>query len=112
MSVNSAYAQYYDVFVLEWLIKPKYADKAKICYRDTGCFMTHVKYEDAYADLDGDVGKIFNTSNYDVKRQPLIEEYKKGNKTNERWVRWEKNERVWSPKTKNVQFSHRQCWYW
>ena len=67
------------VMYLYWndYIKPKYADMAKICYRGTGCFIAHVKYEDAYADLYGDVGKIFNTSIYDVKRQPIIGEYKK-----------------------------------
>ena len=56
---------------------------ASVCYKETGYFIAHVKYEDIYADLD-EIDKIFSTTNYDVKRQPLIREYKKGNNTNER----------------------------
>ena len=55
---------------------------AKVCYKETGYFIAHVKYEYTYADLD-EIDKIFNRTNYDVKRQPLIREYKKGNNSNE-----------------------------
>ena len=55
---------------------------AKVCYKETGYFIAHVKYEYTYADLD-EIDKIFNTTNYDVKRQPLVREYKKGNNSNE-----------------------------
>ena len=55
----------------------------RVCYKETGYFIAHVKYEDIYADLD-EIDKIFSTTNYDVKRQLLIREYKKRNDTNER----------------------------
>ena len=55
----------------------------RVCYKETGYFIAHVKYEDIYADLD-EIDKIFSTIKYDVKRQLLIREYKKRNDTNER----------------------------
>ena len=55
----------------------------RVCYKETGYFIAHVKYEDIYADLD-EIDKIFSTINYDVKRQLLIRDYKKRNDTNER----------------------------
>ena len=55
----------------------------RVCYKETGYFIAHVKYEDIYADLD-EIDKIFSTINYDVKRQLPIREYKKRNDTNER----------------------------
>ena len=32
-------------------IKPKYQDKAKLCYMDTGSFVIHIKTEDLYEDF-------------------------------------------------------------
>ena len=55
---------------------------ARVYYKETGYFIAYVKYEDIYADLD-EIDKIFSATNYDVKRKPLIREYKKGNDTNE-----------------------------
>ena len=46
-------------------IKPKYQDKAKLCYMDTGSFVIHIKTEDFYKDIANDVEKWFGTSNYD-----------------------------------------------
>ena len=46
-------------------IKPKYQDKAKLCYMDTGSFVIYIKTEDFYEDIAGDVGRWFDTSNYD-----------------------------------------------
>ena len=46
-------------------IKPKYQDKAKLCYMDTGSFIIHIKTEDFYEDIADDVEKQFDTSNYD-----------------------------------------------
>ena len=37
---------------------------------DTGCFIAHAKHEDTYTGFDGDIEKIFDTSNYNVRRQP------------------------------------------
>ena len=49
-------------------IKPKYSEKANLCYMDTNSFIIHVKTEDIYKDIKEDVDKWFETSNYDVDR--------------------------------------------
>ena len=46
-------------------IKPKYVNKASLCYMDTDSFIMHIKTEDFYKDIAGDVDKWFDTSNYD-----------------------------------------------
>ena len=46
-------------------IKPKYQDKAKLCYTDTGSFIIHIKTEDFSKDIANDVEKWFDKSNYD-----------------------------------------------
>ena len=48
-------------------IKPKYGDKAKLCYMDTDSFIIHIKTEDFYKDISNDVENRFDTSNYDEK---------------------------------------------
>ena len=53
-------------------IKPKYGDKARLCYMDTNSFVKHIKTEDTYKDIAGDVERRFDTSNYDEKdKRPL-----------------------------------------
>ena len=44
-------------------IKPKYQDRAKLCYMDTDSFVIHIKTEDFYEDIANDVEKWFDTSN-------------------------------------------------
>ena len=46
-------------------IKPKYQDRAKLCYMDTDSFVIHIKTKDFYEDIANDVEKWFDTSNYD-----------------------------------------------
>ena len=46
-------------------IKPKYGDEARICYTDTDSFIMHIKTNDFYKDINNDVDKWFDTSNYD-----------------------------------------------
>ena len=54
-------------------IKPKYGDKARLCYMDTDSFVTYIKTEDFYKDIANDVEKWFDTSNYDEKdKRPLL----------------------------------------
>ena len=43
-------------------IKPKYGDRAKLCYMNTDSFIIHIITKDFYKD---DVEKWFDTSNYD-----------------------------------------------
>ena len=59
--------------------KPKYQDKAKLCYMDTDSFIIHIKTEDFYKDIANDVEKWFVTSKYheDDKRPLPIGENKK-----------------------------------
>ncbi|XP_066933433.1 uncharacterized protein [Clytia hemisphaerica] len=45
-------------------IKPKYEGAAKLMYMDTDSFVYHVKTEDIYRDIAGDVENRFDTSNY------------------------------------------------
>ena len=49
-------------------IKPKYNDYIKLCYMDTDSFVMNSKTEDFYKDISNDVGKRFDTSNYEVNR--------------------------------------------
>ena len=46
-------------------IKPKYGDKARLCYIDTDSFIMHLKTEDFYKDIADGVESCFDTSNYD-----------------------------------------------
>ena len=46
-------------------IKPKYQDKAKLCYMDIESFIIHIKTEDCYKDIANDVERCFDTSNHD-----------------------------------------------
>ena len=46
-------------------IKPKYGDKARLCYMDTDSFVMDIKTDDFYKDISNDVDEWFDTSNYD-----------------------------------------------
>ena len=48
-------------------IRPKYGDKAQLCYTDTDSFIIHIKTEDVFQDISSDVEKWFDTSNYNKK---------------------------------------------
>ena len=46
-------------------MKPKYGDNVKLCYMDTDSFIMNIKTEDFYKDIDNDVEKRFDISNYE-----------------------------------------------
>ena len=46
-------------------LKPMYGDKIRLCYTDTDSFIMHIKTDDFYKDVNIDVDKWFDTSNYD-----------------------------------------------
>ena len=46
-------------------IKPKYEDRAKLCYTNTDSFVIYIKTEDFYEGIANDVERWFDTSNYD-----------------------------------------------
>ena len=50
-------------------MKPKYKEKAKLCYTDTYSFITHIETEDFYKGIADDVDKRFEKSNYECCRQ-------------------------------------------
>ena len=60
-------------------IKPKYQDRAKLCYMDTDSFVIYIKTEDFYEDIAENVEKWFDTSNYskDDNRPPPIDKHQK-----------------------------------
>ena len=66
LSKNIMYEFWYDY------VKPKYREKAKLCYIDTDSFIVHMKAGDIYKDIAKDVETRFDTSNYELER-PLTE---------------------------------------
>ena len=46
-------------------IKPKYQEKAKLCYMDTDSFIIRIETEDFYEDIVQDINKWFDTSGQD-----------------------------------------------
>ena len=53
-------------------LKPKYNDKAKLCYMDTDSFVINIFTEDFFEDINNDVERWFDTSNYDENdKRPL-----------------------------------------
>ena len=66
ISKTLMYKFWYDYF------KPKYGDRAKLCYTDTDSFIIYIKTEDFFQDISSDVGKWFDTSNFDKNdKKPL-----------------------------------------
>ena len=60
------YKFWYDYF------KPKYGDRAKLCYTDTDSFIIYIKTEDFFQDISNDVEKQFDTYNFDKNdKRPL-----------------------------------------
>ena len=49
-------------------VKPKYEEKAKLCYVDTYSFTVHVKTDDIYKGIAKDVEARFDTSNHELNR--------------------------------------------
>ena len=53
-------------------VKPKYKEKAKLCYMDTDSFVINIFTEDFFEDINNDVERWFDTSNYDKNdKRPL-----------------------------------------
>ena len=53
-------------------VKPKYEDKAILCYMDTDSFVINIKAEDFHNDIASDVEEWFDTSIYDKNdKRPL-----------------------------------------
>ena len=53
-------------------IKPKYEDRAKLCYTDTDSLIIRIIAKDVFEDIVDDVRKWFDTSNFDENdKRPL-----------------------------------------
>ena len=66
ISKTLMYKFWYDYF------KPKYGDRAKLCYTDTDSFIINIITEDFFQDISNDVEKWFDTSNFDKNdKRPL-----------------------------------------
>ena len=53
-------------------IKPKYGDRAKLCYTDTESSVIYIETEDFQKDIANNVEKWFDTSNYDKNNKRLL----------------------------------------
>ena len=49
-------------------VKPKYGEKAKMCYMDTDRFIAYKKTDDIYKNIAKYVQIKFDTSNYELDR--------------------------------------------
>ena len=49
-------------------VKPKYDEKAKLCYMDTDSLILYRKTTDIYIDITVDVETRFDVSNYELDR--------------------------------------------
>ena len=67
ISKTIMYKFWYDYF------KPKYGDKAKLCYTDTDSFIIDIIPEDFFEDISNDVESWYHISNYDENdKRPLL----------------------------------------
>ena len=57
-------------------VKPKYVEKAKLCYMDIESFNVYIKIDYTYEDIVEDVETRFDISNYELDR-PLPKEKNK-----------------------------------
>ena len=76
--------------------KPKYGDRAKLCYTGTDSIIAYIMSEDFYRDISDDVERWFDTSNYDVNgKRPLpINKKKEIIWLFQRWIRRKDYERI------------------
>ena len=73
ISKTLMYKFWYDYF------KPKYGDKAKLCYTDTDSFIIHIITKDSFADISDDVERRLDTSSYDEnnkRHRPIVKNKK------------------------------------
>ena len=58
-------------------VKPKYGDKARLCYIDTDSFIMYIKMDDFFNDIADDVERLFDTSNFNGNDNRPLEIKKK-----------------------------------
>ena len=67
ISKTLMYEFWYDYII------PKYGDKARLCYTDRESFIMHIKTDDFYKDINNDIDKWFDSSNYDKNDNKPLE---------------------------------------
>ena len=61
-------------------LKPKYNDKAKLCYMDTDGLVLNIFTEDFFQHINNDVARWFDTFNYDKNdKRPFLQKCLKMN---------------------------------
>ena len=91
-------------------VKPKYREKPKLRYMDTGNFIVYKKTEDIYWVIAKDDETRFDTSNNESD-SPLPKEKTIIYWINDSWIRWKNNDSVCCIETKNVYlFNKYQRW--
>ena len=65
-------------------VKPKYGEKAKLCFMDTDSFTVYIKIDNIYKDIAKYVETRFDTSSYELERNSIDRPLPKGEKTN--WI--------------------------
>ena len=58
-------------------VKWKYNEKAKLCYMDTDSFIAYIKANDIYKIITDDVETKFDTWNYELECNSMIDRYQK-----------------------------------
>ena len=58
-------------------VKPKYGEKAKLCYVDTDSFIVYIKTEDVYKDIAEDLKLDLILQIMNWNSIPLIDHYQK-----------------------------------
>ena len=58
-------------------LKPKYQDNIKLCYMDSDRFILQIQTDNFFNDINNDVNKWFDTSNYDKNDNRPLEIGKK-----------------------------------
>ena len=75
-------------------MKPKYGDNVKLCYTYADSFIMHIKSENFYEDIEDDVEKRFDTSNYELKSTDHCLQGKKSYWSYERCTRRKDYDRI------------------
>ena len=65
-------------------VKPKYSEKSKLCYMDTGNFIVHVEADGIYKDITEDLEKTFVTAIEELDKALTKEKKKKSNWSNKK----------------------------
>ena len=68
-------------------VKPKYEEKANLCYMDLSNCIFHVRADNIYKDIVEDVEARFDASSYELERPLSKGKNKKIIGFNKRWIR-------------------------